>query len=442
MKQLALKSLMVLFAFASMLAFVSCDSSDDKSTDEKTSLEKAVVGSWYSIDDNYIYLLDIKSGGKGSMTTYKFESNQWTESTTSLQYTISNSIVTVKLQDEDAWSGALAVTGNNMSITRDTSSMMFTRYDGNLDNLKREVEDNWLDLEPGNQTTETNFYYSEENVKTAINALYLYLKTYEYNQLNLENIRIYGYDLHNNAKQISSSSTEIEDTWNSAYNLISNANMIINALQSDDLAKYITYRNEALAIRCLVYYNIANLWGSVPYTETSGEQLLTNPTVYTCEQVMSSVENTLEQLGTSRKEEGQINYDYINYETVTAMQGEIALWRNDKTIASQYFEFGTPDFGIILTEQSDPDLYKIFGDRIPNYTADIIALLKQETQGNTSDLVGQWQSLGTHVWGYWAMLKRTNNAMSVSGCQDYELLMPIPSSVIAAMPNIAQNPGY
>lgn len=44
--------------------------------------------------------------------------------------------------------------------------------------------------------------------------------------------------------------------------------------------------------------------------------------------------------------------------------------------------------------------------------------------------------------GYWLMLKRTGNAMSVSGCQDYELLMPIPERELDVNPTLVQNPGY
>lgn len=45
-------------------------------------------------------------------------------------------------------------------------------------------------------------------------------------------------------------------------------------------------------------------------------------------------------------------------------------------------------------------------------------------------------------YGYWAALKRMGKAQSVTGCYDYELLMPIPKNEIGLNQNMTQNPGY
>lgn len=340
----------------------------------------------------------------------------------------------VKLQDEDAWSGALAVTGNSMSVTKGTDVCMFTGFDGNVESLKAEIEENWLDIEPTDQTDNSSFYLSEENIKIALNTLYLGLREYEYNQLNLESIRIYGVDLNKNSKNITPPLNEVDAVWQVAYTVIIRANTIINGLKDSDLAKYWPYRNEALAIRSLVYYNIANLWGTILYTE---ESEFTNPSIYTREQAINAVKNTLSSLGSLKNEDF-----HINEETIKALQGEIALCENDKSAAYSYLGLCTVDFSVFINEAEEPTMYKLFGEKIPNYTSDIIGLLKKEANGNTTDLVSEWQSFGTHVWGYWLMLKRTGNALSVSGCKDYELLMPIPSRELDLMPPLSQNPGY
>jgi hypothetical protein len=45
-------------------------------------------------------------------------------------------------------------------------------------------------------------------------------------------------------------------------------------------------------------------------------------------------------------------------------------------------------------------------------------------------------------YGYWAALKRMGKAQEVTGCFDYELLMPIPYIDILQNPNLSQNPNY
>ena len=59
----------------------------------------------------------------------------------------------------------------------------------------------------------------------------------------------------------------------------------------------------------------------------------------------------------------------------------------------------------------------------------------------TSFLIDGWKNKKMY-WGYWLMLKRTNRAKDVAGCEEHELLMPIPQSEIYKMPGLEQNPGY
>lgn len=425
--------LSVILIFLSTLVFSACSGSDDKESD--TSLVEAVVGSWYYSTDNYIYSLDVMKNGAGSLIVYVYDDKQWLKYTSSLQYAISENTVTVKLQDEEAWSGFLAVTGNSMSITRATDVLMFTRFDGNVGNLKKEIEENILDDEPSYVVPEESYYQSEEDVKAVLNALYTYLRAYEYKQVNLESIRIYGVDLNNNPQSITPSLDEVESTWQAAYKVIIMANTISNALQSSSMEKYLPYLNEALAIRSLVYYNIANLWGNIPYTESSNS--LDYPPVYTYEQVIGAVKETLSSIETFNNEDC-----HINKGTVKALLGEIALCENNKAAASEYLENSFPDFSIAINETEEPGMYKLLGEKIPNYTSDIVRLLRKEAKSETNNIVSDWQSLGPHVWGYWLMLKRTGNAVAVCNCQEYELLMPVPNNEISVNPTLLQNPGY
>ena len=59
-----------------------------------------------------------------------------------------------------------------------------------------------------------------------------------------------------------------------------------------------------------------------------------------------------------------------------------------------------------------------------------------------NNIESYWQTSDYLDYGYWAALKRMGKAQQVTGCFDYELLMPIPYIAIMSNPNLTQNPGY
>ena len=58
------------------------------------------------------------------------------------------------------------------------------------------------------------------------------------------------------------------------------------------------------------------------------------------------------------------------------------------------------------------------------------------------DVESFWHASEYTDYGYWAFLKRIRKAQEITGCYDYELLMPIPSQDLSFYPNFKQNPGY
>ena len=65
---------------------------------------------------------------------------------------------------------------------------MFTRYNGDrstIDALKKEIENNWLDVSPQDPIDGEDFWQGEERVNAAITALYIDLRDYEHKQMLL-----------------------------------------------------------------------------------------------------------------------------------------------------------------------------------------------------------------------------------------------------------------
>ena len=66
----------------------------------------------------------------------------------------------------------------------------------------------------------------------AILGIYSILRSYEYRQLLLEKIRLTGKDFDEHpASVITPYDSHVADVWSAAYLVISNANMVINALK-------------------------------------------------------------------------------------------------------------------------------------------------------------------------------------------------------------------
>lgn len=121
------------------------------------------------------------------------------------------------------------------------------------------------------------------------------------------------------------------------------------------------------------------------------------------------------------------------------LQAEIAMALNNKTTASSILSnigSASNDETIIWGFKTEPT-----AATIPIYTNKHVSLYKKECSGNTTNLVTEWAN-ASFTYGYWATLKRLGQAQSVTGCYDYELLMPFPQNEISLNNKIKQNPGY
>ena len=411
-------------------------------SDSDSNGEGTLAGSWFISEDNEILVLGISGDGSGAISTHAYDGEEWKTETFSLHYTLTDNLISVQLQGGQAWSGILAITGKSMSITTENEVYMFTRLEaGQLNKLKADIEENWLELEPIPVLPEENAGIDKQQVEALINGLYVSLSEFEVNQLNLENIRLTGYDWRQNRTFISPYSQEVSDTWTYGYTVVNRANLLIERLQDVSISglserEIAFYREEALAIRCLVYYNMAHLWNQVVYFEKVPEENnIVDAPVYTFEELLPVLRSSLASISSLHEQ------DYhIDMETVSALSGELALWEN-KDDALYYLGACNADFSVPVAAY-EQDWYNWLGEEIPNYTATTLDLLRREAYGETDGLVEAWKAAGSPLWGYWAMLKRTGHAVEEAGCEAYEQLMPIPQEALMYSPALSQNPGY
>ena len=164
-------------------------------SDSDSNGEGTLVGSWFISEDNEIHVLDMSGNGSGTITTYMYDGEEWKTETSSLRYTLTDNLISVQWQGGQARFGILAITGKSLSITTENEVYMFTRLEaGQLNRLKADIEENWLELEPTPGWSEEEVFVDKQQVEVFVNGLYASLSEFEINQLNLENIRLTGYD--------------------------------------------------------------------------------------------------------------------------------------------------------------------------------------------------------------------------------------------------------
>lgn len=439
MKKLNLHLSFCLWAIFCLSLFASCSNDEDVPQD-------GLPGYWYCSDGSRIYCLAFSPNGTGQVTYHTYSDGLWDKQVLPLQYTLYDGLLTIKPEGSEIRTGIVGINGNSMSFTDGSSAIMFTRYNGSetiINELKKEYEDSLE--EPHGIEWE---FTTENSVRSVISSIYNHLCDYEYRQMLLEKIRLTQKDFYDRPMPgITPSATHVADTWDTAYQIINMANWVINELNKIDMNERwrIAYINEAAALRCMVYYNLSQLWGRVPYVtesrnnESSHEAIQYSP-VLSQEELCPVLDDILQDISILPEDKYR-----ITGEAVKSLRAEIALSLGHKEKARYLLQDCQANFYLLVDESSHPDIYHAFGNSIPNYTPEKTALLLKEacmeTPEDTSAILTGWETQKLW-WGYWTMLKRTGQAKAMAGCEDYELLMPVPQAAIDFLPSLTQNPGY
>lgn len=295
------------------------------------------------------------------------------------------------------------------------------------------VEDYWS----------SNSYLGQARV-----ACYAKCAEFEHLQFQLEEARI----ITGNRQALTPHSSLIANTWQSAYNTIAYANTIIEnvKLTTDEARRYIA---EIKAIRAFVYYNLAMLWGNVPLVTTSSNPDA-NPRQYNQSAVYdfaySEIAEALNDLSeNSMPGEGKL---VMGKDAGLMLGVELEMTRGNLQSALTFL--ARINKNKYVDDMISPDgafhssvIWSMIVDNTNAYhliyTYDLIGLYEQELSGNKDNAINGWKNTNGYTrYGCWAALKRLGIAKEVTGCEDYELLMPIPLSEIHMNPYLKQNPGY
>ena len=300
-----------------------------------------------------------------------------------------------------------------------------------------------------NQSTTENYWTSKEAVYNLRSTCYAYFAEYEEAQLKLESLRTSPSTVHS----ITPSSNEVKVAWEAAYRTINVANTIFDNTNQfeqlfSDKQELKTLLAEVRAIRAFVFYNIAMLWGNVPLIKAVPTDVTAvypqNAQGDVYWYVASEINEIINDLTIPSDKmivgrdaalilKAELEVTQGNNSSALAALNQVDKNRYDGVISSTT----TIEKPVVwAVRKSNTDKY------LPIYTYSHIKLYEKEMSGNKDGLETEWKNESYIEHGYWAALKRLKKAQTVTGCYDYELLMPFPSSYIASDYTAVQNTGY
>lgn len=354
------------------------------------------------------------------------------------------------------------------TLLSSNSDELLVRIEGTLDNnLQAEVL-LIKDIIPNSTTTEDNVFGSKEQILAILNSSYSACAEFQTWQLKLEGIRLNSNTVH----QINANSAEVRNTWQYAYRTINIINLVLE--KKDDVMEKMGNQDgkaliaELRALRAFVNYNIGMLFGNVP--------LLTQPITVNGTQTPQSSQTEVFQfaydeinsvlddlLPAFEQENAQIRF---NKDAGLMLKAELAMSLGNKQLAAATLnQIEKSRYNNTRSVSSSLDrsfiwaLYTQQNTYCPVYTVMHTNLYLYENSGSKdgldlptidlnndgtpdTDIESFWHASEYTDYGYWAALKRMGKAQEITGCFDYELLMPIPAQEINSYPNFKQNPGY
>lgn len=299
-----------------------------------------------------------------------------------------------------------------------------------------------LEPEPGGVINPAVFYSTEANTRAMVGSIYEATARFLNKQLEVESY-IYSAD----RMRLSVSSPKIRELWEYGYQAVSRANSLIGSLLDipDSFLNYPKgqYLTHARTLRGFVFYNMNHLWGGIPLpTEEVNPSLSLSRSdeegVY--QFIVDDLLN-VEGFPNNRWDAGK---GCVSERVINMLLAECSLARKQAPPAKVFADDAAKgDEDVIFTLLHRDTSYVVVKEtEIPVYSKQKANLYIQEAKGETVGLAASWDESFLHAYGYWATLKRLGIAKEKVGCEEYQLLLPIPDYAIKTNPDLEQNEGY
>ncbi len=264
--------------------------------------------------------------------------------------------------------------------------------------------------------------YNEVDIQADIHKIHEKLFLFERGQIKLESIRL--NKIH---QRIDSGSPLIEEVWNNGFHALKQCDDLTQKLQKVNKFCIDKYLTEINFIEVFIYYNMAMLWGKLPFEISHSYIMQSKP-----QEARFIYMECLKLLSTLKSLQG-FDRDFELLIDILYSELFLSLGEYDQAIIHLKDVKITSEDKIFTLSSSDSS------SRIDIYTKEYVDSLKNEAMIN--DTLQMWMKR-VSAYGTWAALKRINKAQSILGIKNEELLFPIPYKELCINPYITQNPGY
>ena len=304
------------------------------------------------------------------------------------------------------------------------------------------LENMSIDAVPQDVVIEESYWNTKEDIKAVLAGCYLKSLQFEESQLKLEGLRTENKE---KVHTITPQNGTISGAYTSAYSAINMTNLLITyapSVAQKDASLSQTEMNaimaEAKSLRAFTYYNLAMLWGDVCFvTEPMMDDTFDYPAQSKQADVLefayTEICEAIGMLPTYYSTDSETKARFTrNAGLMLKAELELTLGRYSDAKKTLDAVDNTISFSFATQESGS----------IPVYTSKHRTFYQKEANGNVSELENEWAAMSESRYGYWAALKRLGKAQEVTGCYDYELLMPFPYQELRVNPKMTQNPGY
>ena len=354
------------------------------------------------------------------------------------------------------------------TLLSSNSDELLVRIEGTLDNnLQAEVL-LIKDIIPNSTTTEDNVFGSKEQILAILNSSYSACAEFQTWQFKLEDIRRNPNTVH----QINANSAEVRNTWQYAYRTINIINLVLE--KKDAVMEKMGNQDgkaliaELRALRAFVNYNIGMLFGNIPLLTKvladNDNQITQSSQAEVFQFAYDEINSVLDDLLPAFEQENA--QAYFNKDAGRMLKAELLMALGNKAQATATLNqieksryYNTRSASSSLDRSYIWALHTQQNTYCPVYTVMHTNLYLYENSGSKDgldlptidlnkdgipdeDVESFWHVSEYTDYGYWAFLKRIRKAQEITGCYDYELLMPIPYMEIINNSSLTQNTGY
>ena len=281
------------------------------------------------------------------------------------------------------------------------------------------------EVKPDNVTTE-NGYQSESSFKEALSSIYARFQTFITSEKKIEELALDG-----GYESISASNPTIKQAWTNGYSAINYCNRLIEfSLGKDYPFDVKKYRGQAIILRSIIYYMMAQIWGDIPYIETTNIDIAFNPPIVSKQEIIYDSYNLITTNINDVQEIIEYPSQSVSSKNIRPLLNEMAMY-----IEGKPYESCTTLENLIMQLDNSAETYTIVDDTYNQ-------LLEKEFSKSITaeELATLWKDARPR-YGVWLALKRLKCYTPANGMAEC-LLFPIPEEALMTLPCLKQNEGY